>query len=618
MKKYLTIKDHAKEEQLYTGRATTAMVLVIIIMLILVLRLCNLQIFKHHTYVTLSDNNRINVLPISPNRGLIFDRHGVLLAENRPSFSLEITPEQVTDLDQTIERLEKLIKITAADKKFFYKLIKRKRRFEAIPIRLNLSEEELAAFAVNRHQIPGVEIAAGLSRHYPLGPATAHVLGYVSRINEQELQTLDASNYSATQHIGKVGIEKTYEEQLHGTVGYAHVETNAHGRIARTLKRQDPIPGKTLHLTLDAKLQQAAYEALDGKRGALIALDPSDGAILAMVSKPSFDPNLFAIGLDNQTFHQLEQSKDLPLFNRALRGQYPPGSTIKPILGLQALVTGTVSQQEKVFDPGWFQLPNDDHRYRDWKRKGHGWINLQQAIAQSCSTYFYRLANKMGIDKMYEVLHEFGFGNKTGIDIDGELAGLLPSKAWKRQQLHQAWYPGETLITGIGQGYTLVTPLQLANAVAILANKGRKVQLHFINAIDSSDLEIPPPKATTTKPAKEQHIAIGSQSAWNTIENAMLAVTSNPRGTAFLTFRSAPYKLAAKTGTAQLAGIKQGEKYDEATLAKRLHDHSLFIGYAPVKNPRIAIAMIVENEHGSSKIARKVLDSYLLRKGDAA
>lgn len=612
MKKYLTIKDHAKEAHLFTKRAAIAMLLVTLAMLILIARLYNLQVAKHDTYVTLSDNNRINVLPIAPVRGLIFDRNGVLLADNRPSFSLEITPEQVGDIKTTVDQLEHFITITDDDKEYFYKQLKRKRRFEAVAIRLDLTEEEVASFAVNRHLVPGVEIAAGLTRNYPLGAASAHLLGYVSRINEQELKNLDTTNYSATQTIGKTGIEKTYEDQLHGKVGYAHVETNVHGRIVRTLERQDPIPGKTLHLTIDAKLQQAATEAMAGKRGAIVAVDPQDGAVLAMVSHPNFNPNLFASGLDNKTFRKLQSSQDRPLFNRALRGQYPPGSTIKPILGLEALATGVINSKEQIFDPGWFQLPNDDHRYRDWKRKGHGWMNLQQAISQSCSTFFYNLADKMGIDKMSSILQQFGFGEKTNIDLVGELPGLLPSREWKRQRFNQPWYPGETLITGIGQGYTLVTPIQLANAVTILANKGKKMPLHIVGGVVDSSGETSADTQSEVQTATPR-IDLDATQSWKVIERAMLAVTNNPYGTAYGNFHSARYRIAAKTGTAQVAGIKQGEKYDEATTAKRLRDHSLFIGYAPLTNPRIAIAMIIENEKGSAKIARQVLDNYLLR-----
>ncbi|HHH42615.1 MAG TPA: penicillin-binding protein 2, partial [Gammaproteobacteria bacterium] len=470
----VTIKDYLFESRLFMQRSVQALVFAGILIAILVGRLIYLQVLAHEHYITLSDDNRIKILPLPPNRGLIFDRNGLILADNLPSYRLEITPEQVHDMEATLDELAKLVNIRDVDRKRFDQLRARTPVFKPVPLRFRLSDEEVARFAIDRHRYPGVDIVAGLSRHYPHGPLTAHALGYVGRIDERDLQRIDTSTYSGTTHIGKVGLEKTYEKTLHGSVGYRQVETNAEGRVLRTLVRTPPVPGNNLYLTLDAELQNVADQALGDKAGAIVAIDPNNGDVLAFVSKPAYDPNLFVNGIDTKTYKALREDDKQPLFNRALRGQYPPGSTLKPFVGLGGLEQGITSEHAHTYCPGFYQLPGKARKYRDWKRSGHGTVDLVTAIAQSCDVYFYDLALSMGIDRLHEFLAKFGFGERSGIDISGELAGLLPSRQWKRATRNLPWFPGETLIAGIGQGVVLTTPLQLASATASLARYGNR------------------------------------------------------------------------------------------------------------------------------------------------
>jgi len=602
----LTIKDNYRESQLFNRRALATAFVILLLVIILVARLVHLQILSHEHYTTLSHNNRVKITPMPPRRGLIYDRNGLLLAENIPSFSLELIPEQISDMDATLDALQEIITISERDLSSFRKLLKQKRRFENIPLRFRLNEEEVARFAVNQHLFDGVEVQARPIRHYPFDELTAHVIGYVGRLDVNELNRVDSANYSATSHIGKLGVEKAYEDTLHGTVGYNHVEANAQGRTLRILARTPPQPGHDLKLNLDIRLQQMANEALGDRKGSIVAIDPNSGAILAMVSKPSYDPNLFVNGIDPKAYGSLRDSKAKPLFNRALRGQYPPGSTVKPFIGLAGLEHG-YNHRHSVFCPGWFSLQGDDHRYRDWKKTGHGTTNLDKAITESCDVYFYQLATELRIDKIHNFMKRFGFGDKTGIDIQGELSGLFPSREWKRRMRNQPWYPGETVITGIGQGFTLTTPLQLASATATLAMHGLRYQPRLIDTIkDVSDDET----------IRLKSVVLSNPQNWDTVIESMINVVHGERGTARKLAVKSKYVIAGKTGTAQVFGIAQDEEYDEENIAKKLRDHSLFVSFAPAENPRIAVAVVAENSGSGSAvaapIARKIMDGYLL------
>ncbi len=608
----VTIKDYLFENRLFMQRSVQALIFATLLIAVLIGRLVYLQVVAHEHYITLSDDNRIKILPVPPNRGLIFDRNGVILADNLPSYRLEITPEQIhEDMDAVVDRLATLVTIRDIDRKRFDKLRRRTPVFKPVPLRFHLSDEEVARFAVDRHRFPGVEIVAGLSRHYPHGPLASHAIGYVGRIDERDLQRIDNSDYSGTTHIGKVGIERTYEDRLHGTVGFRQVETNAEGRVLRTLIRTPPIPGENLYLTLDLELQNIAEQAFGDRTGAAVAIDPDTGEVLALVSKPTYDPNLFVNGIDTATYTALRDDDMQPLFNRALRGQYPPGSTIKPFVGLGGLEMGITSTHAHTFCPGYYQLPGKERKYRDWKRRGHGTVDLAIAIAQSCDVYFYDLALSMGIDRLSTFLSQFGFGSRTGLDISGEVAGLMPSRKWKRATRNQPWFPGETLITGIGQGFMLTTPVQLASATATLSTYGRRVKPHIVVSTQVyGDPELSPVPVETVL-----DIPIEDRHNWDAIIHAMREVVFGRHGTARRVGVGAKYEFAGKTGTAQVFGLKKEEKYDAEKLARKLHDHSLFIAFAPIDHPRIAVAVIVE--HGGSgsavaaPIARTILDQYM-------
>ncbi len=607
----LTIKDHIRESRLFNERAAIAFVLTVALLLVVVGRLIYLQVFSHEHFSTLANENRISLVAIPPTRGLIYDRNGVLLAQNLPSFSLEIIPEQVKDMETTLRGLRELISLSDNDLERFRKLLRKKRSFNSIPLKFHLDSEEVARFAVNRHRFPGVDIEARLIRDYPLGKLAVHAVGYVGRINEEELQTLDTANYSATRFIGKTGVEKFYEAILHGRVGYKNVETNALGRVLREVNRTPPVPGQNIYLTLDIELQKVAEDALRGKRGAVVALDPGNGDILALVSMPGYDPNPYVIGIDPKTYAALQNSPDKPLFNRALQGQYPPGSTIKPFIGLAGLEYGQLNINTSSFCPGWFSLEGDDHRYRDWKKTGHGRTDLDKAIVESCDVYFYDLALSLGIDRIHEYLDKFGFGHRTGIDINGEAGGLLPSRQWKRSRRNEAWYTGETLITGIGQGYLLTTPLQLASATATLANRGIHFQPHMLYATQSPGSD----DLTLLTPATLPTIKARNPEHWEQIITSMKRVVHSLRGTAHGISRTTRSTIAGKTGTAQVFGIKQDEKYVEEEVAEHLRDHALFVAFSPPDDPRIAVAVVVENAgsggSAAAPVAARIIDAYL-------
>lgn len=609
----LTIKDHFRETRLYNQRVLIAVVILVLVLLVIFTRLIYLQIINHDHYTTLSEDNRLNILPIPPIRGLIYDRNGVLLAQNLPSFTLQLIPEHIKDLDTTLAQIRSLINISDEEIARFHELRKTKRRFEGVPLRFRLNDIERAKIAVHQDRLAGVNVTAELTRDYPQGKLASHAIGYVGRINEAELGRLDATRYSATKHIGKVGVERSYEDILHGEVGFERVETNSQGRILNKITDVLPIPGKDIYMTIDLRVQEVAEEAMAGQNGALVAIDPSNGAVIAFVSMPTYDPNLFVNGLDKTTYTELSTSPQRPLFNRALQGQYPPGSTIKPFIGLAGLEDKLIGDDEQIKCPGYYRLKNDERKYRDWKKEGHGETNLTKAIVESCDVYFYDLSLALKIDRMESYLAKFGLGKPTGIDIRGEERGLLPSREWKKRTYNLPWFPGETLITGIGQGFTLTTPLQLAHMTAALAMNGERFRPRIVYAIGEPGKE----QISLTKPRSLGVIEKNNPSNWQIIVRAMTKVVHSIYGTARGINKDIQYQAAGKTGTAQVFGIKEDEEYDEEKIAKKLRDHALFIAYAPVDEPRIAVAVIVENGGSggavAAPIARKVMDAYLVK-----
>ena len=588
--------------------------LVLITTVLILLQIFYLQVVQHDHFTTLSKSNHIKILPVVPSRGLIFSSDGILLADNRPSFTMEIVPERVADVDSVIDQLSRLITITPDDIQRFRELKKRARRFEGIPLKLNLDDEEVALISVNRHLLPGVDLVANLSRYYPLANSLSHTLGYVGMIDEDEFEKLNKSNYRGTSYIGKSGIEKTYEDLLHGYVGYQQVEVNAQGRKIREIYKEPPEPSKDLYLTIDASLQILAIQALSGRRGAIAAIDTNTGAVLVSASSPGYDPNLFVDGIDRKIYADLLRSKDTPLLNRTLQGKYPPGSTIKPMLALGGLNLGLREPEIETWCPGWYSLRGSSRRYRDWKKQGHGHMDMVNAISQSCDVYFYVLARDMGIDLIHKTLTDFGFGKPTGIDIGGEAAGLVPSTQWKREALGQPWYPGETLIAGIGQGATLATPIQLAVATAVIANRGKLVRPYLLSEVKDSATGRQVIRASAHE--GKQVISVGVED-WDVIIHSMQEVVHGKRGTARSSGAGTEYQFAGKTGTAQVITIGQDEEYNEDEIPEEFRDHALFIAFAPVEEPEIALAVIVENGGSGSKtaapIARELLDHYFRR-----
>ncbi|OIO78114.1 MAG: penicillin-binding protein 2 [Hydrogenophilaceae bacterium CG1_02_62_390] len=605
-----------EEFQRFYFRIRIAMLVAGLLFLLLLARFVWLQSIQYEHYHALAESNRIALVPAVPARGVIYDRNGIVLASNFSAYTLEITPSKVGDLEDTIARLSVIVQIDAADRKRFKRLLAESKDFESIPIHSHLTEEEAARFAVNRFRFPGVEVRARLFRQYPFGNSFAHVVGYIGRINDDDLDNLAESeqdaNYRGTDHIGKLGIEKSYERWLHGRTGIEKVEVGATGHAVRVLSLSPPMAGDNIYLNLDSKLQQVAETAFGQLRGSLVALEPKTGGVLALVSEPGFDPNLFVDGIDPASWQELNQSPDHPLINRALRAGYPPGSTIKPFMALAGLQLGLRRPGETISDPGYFALPGSSHRYRDWKAGGHGLVDIKKAITVSCDTFFYGLAQQMGIHRTHDFLAKFGFGAKTGIDLDGELPGLMPSPEWKENRFRQHWWPGETVITGIGQGYTLATPLQLAAATMAIANDGVVYRPQLLRAWTdpaTGRSHYAAPQILSRIELKPEYLQL--------VKEAMVQVTL-PGGTAAAAGAGAPYQFAGKTGTAQVIGMKQNERYNAARVALRNRDHALFIAFAPADNPRIVVAVMIENGgHGGSvaaPIARKVIDYWLLGK----
>ena len=613
------IKNPEREAYFFRRRLTIAGALVALALVGLFVRFFYLQVVQHRHYQTLAETNRIAIVPIVPNRGVIRDRNGLVLAQSYSAYTLEIQPARVKDLEQTIDALAEIVEIQPRDRKRFRKLLDESKNFESMPLRTRLTDVEVARFAVNRYRFPGVEIKARLFRQYPYGELASHVVGYIGRINDRDLARIDewgeSANYKGSDYIGKVGIELSYERELHGTTGVEEVEVDAGGRAVRTLSRVAPVSGNDLTLSLDIKLQEVAEAAFGSRRGALVALDPATGGVLAMVSKPGYDPNLFVDGIDVANWELLNESPDKPLLNRPLRGAYPPGSTIKPFLALSALSSGRRTPTQTIFDPGYFQLPGAAHRFRDDKPGGHGTVDMYKSIVASCDTYYYVLASETDIDDTHRFLSQLGFGRKTGIDIEGELPGVLPSREWKRQRFsgkeyreeHRKWYLGDSISAGIGQGYNAFTPVQLAHAIAIIANDGVSYQPHLVQTVRSIGADTSREVAaqpTHTVPLKAEHLAV--------IRNALVGV--GREGTGATAFAKAAYVSAGKTGTAQVYSLK-GEKYVHSRVDERLRDHAWYIAYAPADKPRIALAVLVENggfgAQAAAPIARQVFDYFL-------
>ena len=606
MKKRTAIKNHRREIQLIMHRSRVTVILMAVAITLLIFRLIELQLIENARYTTLSRNNWLELVPIEPPRGLIYDRNGILLADNIPVFSLDIIPNQVNDLPATLTQLRQWVNLSENDLSQFQKQLKQRRRFDEIPLKLKLTEQEMARIAENQFRLPGVVIKARMMRYYPYGHLFSHVVGYVGRINSNELQEIDTVNYSANYYIGKSGIEKYYEDELHGKVGYEQVEKEANGKPVRTLKEIQAIPGKNITLTIDAHLQEIAEKALDQTNGAIIALDPKTGQVLAFVSHPTFDPNLFVQGVKQKEYDALRSSRDRPLFNRVLHGLYPLASTIKPYLALEALRTHLIDNEFKVYDPGWYTLPDSTHIFHDWQRKGHGWVNLHEAISKSCDTYFYQLAHKMGMQHIDTILNQFGFGEVTGIDLEGELAGNVASPEWKLKVKGESWYPGDTVMSGIGQGYMLATPLQMASSISIIANHGKR----YIPYLQLGEAT-PGENIKHESPILIDHAVVADQATWESVIHAMENVATD-QGTGFR-FGKHDYRIAMKTGTAQVIATKRDddEISDQTLIPKQFRDHHLLIAFAPTDDPKMALAIVTENSNQTMAIARTLFNYYL-------
>jgi penicillin-binding protein 2 len=609
----IPVRNYLLESKVVHGRIIFVFALVAVLALILVVRLGYLQIYQHQRFTTLAQNNRIDFFALPPVRGIVYDRNGEVLAQNFRVFNLEVLPDKVDDMEALLAELGQFIELTDTHLEQFRTLLKRRPSFERQTLKANLNEEEAAILAVNQHRYPGAELRARLQRYYPRGELTAHVIGYVGRISTHDLENIDNQVYRGMEYIGKSGIEAFYESTLLGQSGVERVETNAHGRIVRTLEQSAPDTGETIHLSLDIKLQQKAVEALKGYEGAVVAIEPESGDVLAFASVPSYDPNPFVNGISKTAYEKLRSSIRRPLVNRALHGRYAPGSTIKGFMALVGMENG-IPHSTTSYCPGWFSLPGRKHRYRCWKKPGHGLMDGHDAIVQSCDVYFYRMAKQLGIDRMHDGMVRFGFGEESGIDMLGEPSGLMPSREWKQRARNQVWYPGETIITGIGQGYMLVTPLQLAAATATLANRGKKFTPRFLTAIEHPQSQV----QDIIDPELAGVESLADSRFYDLVIKSMQDVVHGARGTARRLSQGIEYEMAGKTGTAQVKSIAQNQEYDEKTTENKCKDPSLFIGFAPLDDPKIAIAVVVEHAGSGSRvaapIARKLIDYYLINR----
>ncbi|KHM50775.1 penicillin-binding protein 2 [Pseudoalteromonas distincta] len=602
-----TIRDHSAEANLFARRAFVGFVFVLGLVAVLLSNLYTIQVEDHQDYQTRSNDNRIKVIPIAPNRGLIYDRNGVLLAENKPVYNLEVIPEEVDDLDESLDQISKIIAITEQDKQDFLKDIKHTRRFKSQVLKARLDETEVAKFSVNQHKFPGFSIEARLARYYPFGDTLTHALGYVAKLNRKELNQLEqedrATNYRATHDIGKLGIEKYYEETLHGKVGSQRVEVNNRGRVIRTLSMTQPQPGSDLVLTLDVGLQQIAQHALKDMRGAVVVMDAKDGGVLALYSNPSYDPNLFVHGISSKNYKAL-LNQDRPLINRTTQGRYAPASTVKPLMAVLALEENIVNETTSMWDPGFFEIRNVEHKWRDWKRWGHGHVDVYKAIEESCDTYFYDAAYRLGITKISDFMARFGYGDLSGIDIHEETTAILPSKEWKEGRFKESWWPGDTISVGIGQGYWTATPIQIANATNILVNRGINHPPHLVQVI-KKDNDI-----TQINNEEKPPVILKDPRHWQVSLDAMHNTVQKISGTAHKAFKGTNYDSAGKTGTAQVVSIAQGERYDAESLKERQRDNTIYVGFAPYSDPKIVVSVVLENNHGGIQIARQLMDYY--------
>jgi len=618
--KRVAIRNHTAEANLFARRAFIALLGVVVLLIILFSNVYHLEVTSYEKYQTRSNSNRIKLLPVAPNRGLIYDRNGVLLAENKPVYSLEVIPEQVDNMEATIAEVSQILDVSEERQKKFFKSLRSKRRFKPVELVSRLSEQQVAAFSVEQHKYPGVFIEARLKRYYPFADLTTHTLGYVARINRNDAIKLEeqdkSDNYAATRNIGKLGLERYYEDTLHGVIGHQEVEINNQGRIQRTLNFTPPQPGKNLTLTLDIELQMVAKRALSGKRGAVVAIDPKDGGILAMYSNPSYDGNMFVHGISSKNYRKLLDPKKRPLLNRTVQG-YPPASTVKPFIALLGLEEDIVEPEDEIYDPGWYQLKGVSTRQRDWKKWGHGKVNLTTSLEQSCNVYYYDLAYKLGIERISNMMEKFGFGEHTGVDILEESRAIMPSRAWKRARYNQPWYIGETLSIGIGQSYWTVTPLQLAQALSIMVNKGQIKVPHLlkgtgtvINSADSTETIYEETPIDEKRP-----IQLKEEGNWDIVLDAMHNTVQKLGATGYNAFKGSKYDAAGKTGSAQTANLGQDEEYDAETIAENKRDNAMFIAFAPYENPEIVVAVAIENVIGggatnAAPVARQILDQY--------
>ena len=618
----VVIRNQSAEANLFARRAFIAFTGVVLVVLILFGNIYSLQVESFEKYQTRANSNRIKILPVAPNRGLIYDRNGVLLADNKPVYSLEVIAEDVDNIKASIIEVSKLLNITPERQSKFFKSMKQKRRFKPVELHSRLSDQQVALFSVNQHKFPGLFVNARLKRYYPFSDLTTHNLGYVARINPKDAKKLalagKSENYAATYGIGKLGIERYYEDILHGSIGHQEVEINNQGRVIRTLNYTPPVPGKDLTLTLDIELQMIAKRALSGKRGAIVAMDPRTGGILAMYSNPSYDGNLFVHGISNTNYNKLRNSKDSPFLNRSIRS-YPPASTVKPFLALTGLEENIITASTEVYDPGWYQLRGLPNKYRDWKPWGHGMVNLTKAIEQSCNIYFYDLAFKLGITKISNMMEKFGFGDYTGIDIHEESKAIMPSVAWKRARYNKPWFTGETLSVGIGQSFWTVTPLQLAQALTTLVNRGERKIPHLLKAKSELIIEgngnayhqLTPIIYEPRAPLK-----LKEDNHWEVVLNAMHNTVQKPTATAYAPFKGTQYDASGKTGSAQVARRKQGEKYDAKTTSENKRDNAMFIAFAPYNKPEIVVAVAIENvakgggSTNAGPVVRQIMDQY--------
>ncbi|MCS0391870.1 penicillin-binding protein 2 [Vibrio diabolicus] len=613
------IRDYQAEARLFASRAIVAFIGIVLLMGALVANMYNIQVNQFQDYQTRSNDNRIKVVPIAPNRGLIYDRNGVLLAENRPVFNLELTPEKIKDIDATIQELQTILEITPDQIERFHQERKRTRRFKSVPLLTQLNEKQVAVFSVNQYRFPGVEISATLKRYYPFSEVLTHVIGYVSRINDRDMQRLireeKDANYQATRDIGKLGIEKYYEDLLHGTAGYQEVEVNSRGRVIRTLKYVPPVPGKDIVLNLDINLQLYVHQLLDGRRGSAVVIDPRDNGVLAMVSSPSYDPNSFVHGISGKDYRALLNDKNRPLVNRTTLGIYPPASTIKPFMAVAALQEGVVTPNTTRNDPGYWRIPNSNTRpFRDWLRWGHGRVDIIKSIEESVDTFYYQIAYDMGIDRISNWMMMFGFGDYTGIDIYEESKANMPTRDWKMSRHKTPWYKGDTIPVGIGQGYWTATPMQIAKATSVLVNEGEVIAPHLLKATieNGNDFE----EQQTTEYVTYPPIKNVPKKYWDMAKEGMRRVNHGTRGTARRSFYKMSYQTAGKSGTAQVFGLGENEEYNADEIAEHLRDHALFTGFAPFDDPKVVVTVVLENAGGGSSngapVVRKIFDRVVL------